>query len=147
MVESYAINADRGEVGITLDGAVFPLRPSYDAQAAIESQTGCTIEEMWARMRRLATALDGLESPVGAGLTLSIMSVIVRECIRAAGKQRNDAVLKSFQLDRIMELIARDRFAMTEPITKILTNMLFGGDSEKKADAAPVQVSPSPAAN
>jgi len=135
----YAINADRGEVSVTLGGSVYPLRPSYEAQAAIESQTGCTIEEMWARMRRLANAFEGNESPVGAGLTLSMMAVIIRECVRAAGKQRDDAVLKAFQLERTMELIAAERFAISEPMTKILTNMLFGGDSEKKAVVAPGQ--------
>ncbi len=40
MAEKHTVNAERGEVGIKLDGVVYPMRPSWRAMQAIEDDLG-----------------------------------------------------------------------------------------------------------
>jgi hypothetical protein len=137
-MSDYGIQEDRGEVGITFQDVTYPMRPSYEAQAAIESTLGVGIEELWLRLRNLGAAVNGVLPAGTVGLQLRQMAVIVNEGIRAAGKQRGDRTLQTFQADRLMELIVSgSRFDLNMPLTRLLSNMLFGGDTEKKADAAP----------
>lgn len=137
---SYGIQADRGEVGIVLEGVTYPMRPSYEAQASIESLLGVGIEELWLRLRSLGAVMSGFSpAPGPVGLKLREMAVIANESIKAAGKQRGDKSLQQFQVDRLMELIvACNRLDLNIQLVELTSNMLHGGDTEKKADAAPV---------
>jgi hypothetical protein len=67
-----------------------------------------------------------------AGLTLKQMAVVITECIKAAGRDRQDKALQSFTADRIAELIADQRMSYNEPLAKLIGGML-SKDDEKKA--------------
>jgi hypothetical protein len=139
-VTDYTINADRGEVGVTLSGKLYPLRPSYEAQMAIEAILGVSIDELFTRVRRYAEALQDSSVPAtGIGLKLRELAVIVAEGMKAAGKDRGDKDLLASTAERCAELIVADRFSFTDPVTNFLMAALFGGaDPEKKEPAEPV---------
>lgn len=131
------IFADRGEVAVTIEGVVRPARPSYEAQVAIEQQLGLSIDELFLKARRLAQAVADTNAPVGgAGFKLNEMAVVLTECIKAAGKARS-GMLQGYKAEVVAEKIALDRFAMNQPVTALLVNMLFGGADPKKDPAAP----------
>lgn len=144
----HTINPERGEVAIVLRGASYPMRPSYEAQIAIETRTGASIEELYVRARRLGAAMkDANVNPFGAGLKLSETAAIVTECVRAAGKQRNDRELKAYKFERVAELLAEDRLAAQTSVVELLTNMLFGGSDEKKGEGESDPAASAPVAN
>jgi hypothetical protein len=118
------------------------MRPSFEAQIAIEQIVGASIDELWTRYQRLADAVAGHASG-GVGLRLLEMAAVVTECVKAAGKERDDKNLIAFKPQRVAELIAKNRFAMNDPILKVLTNMLFGGADPKKDETASPATSPS----
>jgi hypothetical protein len=138
-VTDHTINPDRGEVGVTLDGKLYPLRPSYEAQMAIEQQLDCSLDELFTRMRRYEGALSNkADATRDVGLKLREIAVIVCEGMKAAGKDRGDKDLLASSVDRCAELCAKRRFAMAQPVTEFLANALFGGaDTEKKAPTDP----------
>jgi hypothetical protein len=131
-VTDYSVNPERGEVAIVLDGATYPMRPSYEAQVAIEEQTGVSIDELTLRLMRLSNAGRNTKLASGAGLKLSEMAAIVTECVKACGKERNDKTLMDFKAARVGVLLSKNRFAANQPISTILGNMLFGGADPKK---------------
>jgi hypothetical protein len=128
----YTISAERGEVPITIEGVVYPMRPSGAAQMAIEDQLGTTITELWFRMAALWKRSSGEPADGAAGLTLKQMAVVVTECIKAAGRDRQDKDLQAFKVDRIADLIADNRMGYNEPLATLLGGMLTK-DDEKKA--------------
>jgi hypothetical protein len=146
-VTDYSVNPERGEVLIVLDGASYPMRPSYEAMVAIEEATGASIEELWLRCTRLSGAARSAKLVSGVGLKLKDMAAIVSECVKASGKQRKDSMLTGFSAERVGELIAKKRWEANVPIADILTNMLFGGaDAKKDAPASPATSTSEPAA-
>jgi len=138
-VTEYTINPERGEVGVTLGGKLYPMRPSHEAQVAVERRLGVSLDELFTRARRFAESLHDRGAPThGVGLTLREMSVIVAEGAKAAGKERDDKLLQQMNADQCAELIAEKRFACFEPVMQFIVNALFGGaNPEKKELAAP----------
>lgn len=127
------IFADRGEIAIKLEGVARPARPSYEAQVAIEQQLGLSIDELWLKARRYAGAILDQSVPVaGSGFKLMELAVVITECVKAAGKARNDPMLQGWSATVVAEKISLDRFAMNEPVAQLVTNMLFGGADPKK---------------
>lgn len=116
------INAERGEVGITLDGKEYPMRASWEAQEEIESALGTSLEHLYTVVPSLVR-----------GLTLKEKACIVTAGIKAAGKQRSDPMLLKFQEDRVKELLWKVGALETlEPIRGFLAACLSGGVIEKK---------------
>lgn len=115
-------NPDRGEREITLDGKAYPLRPSYGSMRAIEARIGNLIK----LYRRMAEDNDGL--------SCDELALIVTECIKAAGEDRNDAMLKGVQQKRIAELIYEAGLVgVFEQILPLVADMLSGGTKKKPA--------------
>jgi hypothetical protein len=126
MSEQVAINADRGEVGLTLDGRVYPMLPTFAAANAIESQLGA-VSTLVARL------LGGNDMP-----TWQQLAVIATECIKAAGRDRSDPMLTGVNVNKVGELIYAEGLddALIGSFTQILGNMVSGGTNRKKAQAA-----------
>lgn len=120
-----AINADRGEVGLTLQGNVYPMLPTFAAANAIESQLGPV------------AALVGRTIDNSKLLTVRDLAVIATECIRAAGKDRNDPMLVGVSAEKIGQMIYDEGIVtVLEVFAELLANMVTGG--AKKKDASPV---------
>lgn len=122
---THTVNEERGEVAITLDGGVYPLRPSWEAIQAIESEIG-SISGARARLHILVS-----------GLTLREMAVIATEGMRAAGVDRDDPLLRKTSVDRVSKLIAEAGISSCHPaIGQFLFNAMNGGTKSrpKKSD-------------
>jgi hypothetical protein len=132
-VTEFTISAERGEVPIELEGVVYPMRPSGSAQMAIEDQLETSIPELWFRMLTLMKRAQGEPADGIAGLTLRQMAVVVTECIKAAGRDRQDKSLQAFTSDRIADIMAENRMAYSEPLATLLGGMLTKDADEKKA--------------
>jgi hypothetical protein len=133
-VSDLTISQERGEVPITLEGVVYPMRPSGSAQMAIEDQLGTTITELWFRMLTFFKRATGEPSDGNAGLTLRQMAVVITECIKAAGRDRKDNDLQKFTADRIADIIAdAGRGPFNKPLAELLGGMLTKETDEKKA--------------
>lgn len=120
------VNPERGEVGIELDGRIYPMRPSYEAILEIESAIGPI----------LAISMR-LKDPQQM-LKLDEIAVIVCTCIQAAGRDREDPMLAGVKAEKVRKLIYADgmHYAI-RPLTALLYNMLTGGgESKKKPDAS-----------
>lgn len=117
-------NPERGEVEIVLDGKPYPMRPSYEAAIAIEQELGSLIR----LFRRVHES--------GDGLTIREMACIVHETIKAAGKDRGDAMLTGVNRARIAELLYAEGVVdvFQSAVARLLGNMLSGG-SKKKAES------------
>ena len=85
-------NATRGEVSLTLDGAEFVLRPSYEAISAFEADTGCGL---------LALTQQAEE----ATMTLDTIAAIVTRCIQAQGRAISDQMMQGVKAPKIAALI------------------------------------------
>lgn len=115
------VNPERGEVPILLGDRTFPMRPSYTAMQAIEKAHG-----------PLLALTTRLGSPVHR-LDIDEMSTIVTECIRAAGKDRGDAMLQAIQKPKIAELIFDQGIvSVVGSLEVLLINMITGGGKAKK---------------
>lgn len=132
---TYVVNKDRGEVELELDGARYPMRPSYEAQIAIEEALGESIEALWIRGRAVAEAAV-TKAPIrrGAGLTLRQMSVIIVECANAAGRDRGEdgKMLRGWSVDQVAEKIVKYRYRVNASMAALLNAALFGGADPKK---------------
>jgi len=138
MTDVVAINPDRGEVGLTLAGRVFPMLPTFAAANAIESQLGA-VSTLVARIMR------GQDLPKWYEL-----AVIATECIKAAGRDRNEPPLMGVNVQKIGEMLYEEGLdeALLNTFGQILGNMVSGGTNRKKARAAAAaQTSESPTAN
>lgn len=136
MSESYTVNADRGEVGLTLDGRVYPLLPTFAAANAIETQIGA-ISTLVARL------LGGSNLP-----TFRELAIVATECMRAAGRDRSDNMLVGYSAEKVGQLIYDEGLneALLQSFTNVLANMVSGG-TKKKAVAAAAATSESPTGN
>jgi hypothetical protein len=85
-------NLERGEIEVDLDGAPHVLTPSYEAQVAIERQTGRSIEQL------AQAAGDG-------GLTIEQAAIVVTECVRAHGRAKGLPGLSGYSPQRVGECI------------------------------------------
>lgn len=123
---THTVNPDRGEVGLKLDGTVFPMLPTFAAANAIESELGSAAA-------LLARFAGRVEPP-----TFHQLAVIATECIKAAGADRNEPMLTNVNIRRVGELIYAEGLnnELLKSITQILTNICTGGTTRKKAPAA-----------
>lgn len=119
------VNAERGEVGIELDGRTYPMRPSYEAILDIENKIGPIL------------ALSMRLRDPGQMLSLEEIATIVCSCIRAAGRAREDKMLSAVGVEKIQALIFESGLHYTvSPLTALFYNMLTGGGEAKKKPAA-----------
>jgi len=127
MAEQVAINADRGEVGLTLDGRVYPMLPTFAAANAIESQLGAA-SSLFARLMKGSEQLP----------TWHELAVIATECIKAAGRDRNDSMLIAYNVEKVGEMIYAEGLSddLLNAFVSIVGNMVSGGTNRKKAQAA-----------
>lgn len=117
-------NPDRGEVDIELGGKLYPMRPSWQAINAIEAQG-----------RTLAQVARDAQSE---GLTVRFMAFCITECIRAAGVDRNDPMLRGVTIDKINELVAeRGALNVLPELGPLFRNMLEGGVEDGKKNGVP----------
>lgn len=85
-------NAERGEVMVELDGVDHVLRPSFEAQVAIERQCGRSIEL--------------LAQAAGEGsMSIEEAAIVVTECVKAYGKATGEASLTGYTATRVGECI------------------------------------------
>lgn len=123
---THTVNADRGEVGITLEGSVYPMLPTLAAVNAIESQIGSVY---WLSERLMGRNYFP---------TFREIAVIVAECIRAAGKDRNDPMLVRTSTERVADLLYAEGLkeqTVLEPLMALLANMCTGGAKKKDQPA------------
>lgn len=85
-------NPERGEISVELEGVPHVLQPSYQAQVAIEQQTGLSLEQL----------SDGAGR---SALSIEHMAIIVTECVRAHGRAIGDAAKAAYQPQRVGECI------------------------------------------
>ncbi len=115
----YSINPERGEVGITLEGRIFPMLPTFEAMTAIEKRLGSLVGVG----RRYAES----------SLTLSEIATVVTECIKAAGRDRGEKMLADVSAEKIERLIfAGGLIPAWATLDDLLRNMMSGGASAKK---------------
>lgn len=122
------VNAERGEVGLTLEGRVFPMLPTVAAVNAIESQIGSVY---WLSQRIVL----GEYFP-----TFREIAVVAAECIRAAGKDRKDEMLANVSTDRVGELLYAEGLkdaTVVHPFIALLGNMCSGGTKKKALAESP----------
>lgn len=109
-------NPHRGEVEIELDGKRFVMRPTFQAIAEIEQQTGTGLIALLHRMT------DG-------GLRVSDLAVIVAAGLRAAGEPASR--------DKVGSLLLQDGLEKTlAPASQFLMNAVTGGKAEATAKNA-----------
>ena len=130
-MSEHTVNEERGEVAIVLDGATYPMRPSYEAMVAIEAKLGSLV----ALSYRHANPLKGL--------TVHDLATIIMESVRAAGKDRNDPMLTGVSHDKVARLIAADgMLSAVQPVERLLVNMITGGSKKKENPPPATQESP-----
>jgi hypothetical protein len=121
------INAERGEVAITLGGHAYVMLPTRAAANAIESQIGSIY---WLSQRMLL----GAYFP-----TFREMAIVVAECIRASGKDRGDDMRSRVSTERVEDLLFEEGLNddnVVQPFVVLLSNMI-GGGGKKKALSPP----------
>lgn len=114
-----AANIERGEIEVDLDGAPHVLTPSYEAQVAIERQTGRSIEQL------AQAAGDG-------AMTLEHAAIVVTECVRAHGRAKNLPILTSYSAERVGECIVETgKLRVTKRVELLLFLAVTGGYTAK----------------
>lgn len=97
------------------------MRPSYEAMLEIEERLGPI----------LSLSLR-LQSP-SEMLSVADIAVIVSTCIKAAGKDRDDAILKGVNANKVRRLIFEEGVHnCVAPLSALMLNMLTGGAKAKK---------------
>lgn len=87
-----AANGERGEITVSLEGVDHVLRPSFEAQVAIERQCGRSIEQ--------------LAQAAGEGaLTINDAAIVVTECVKAFGRATGDSTMGAYTSQRVGECI------------------------------------------
>ena len=115
MENQETIDEERGEVGIELGGKTYPMAATYDAVKAIERDIG-SILGISARLRSYEQSL-----------TLNEIAVIVTRSVQAAGKERDDEMLKAFSVDKVGRSIYKIGVSkVMQPLTRLLYRMLSG---------------------
>lgn len=121
---TWTINPVRGEVGLPLDGKLYPMLPTYEAHAAIEAQLGSVLS----LSRRM------LDTRLGLPPTREV-AIIAYETMREAGRDRKDPILQKVEV----EVLARKIYAaglldLMPYFSEVLANMISGGTTPKKKD-------------
>jgi hypothetical protein len=104
-----AANEERGEFDIELGGAVYGMRPSWEAVESFERATGHGSQRLYA----LASAGD---------MQLADSATIITECIRAWGKSTGDKAVQAFRVEKITPLVHEAGILL---VNKRLALMLF----------------------
>lgn len=119
-------NIERGEIMVALEGVDHVLRPSYEAQVAIEAQTGRSIEQLAAAAGENA-------------LTIGEAAIIVTECIRAQGRAVNDKTLMRYEPGRVGEcIVTSGKLAIVRRLELLLYLAATGGYLASGEVAAPL---------
>lgn len=131
MSEPVAINTDRGEVGLKLEGRVYPMLPTFAAANVVESQLGA-VSALVARTLR------------GELPTWHQLAVVATECIKAAGRDRNDPMLAAVNVQKVGELLYAEGISdeLVQSFVAILTNMVSGGTNARKKAVAAAAAAP-----
>jgi hypothetical protein len=109
-------NPHRGEISVTLGGADYVLRPTFEAMVAIEEQIGSLID--------LAAQVESKAS----GLTIKQLSVIVGECIKAHGRETGNKLTAGTRAEVVAKMIYETGLLKVYPVLgPLLTAMLTGG--------------------
>lgn len=107
--------SERGEITITLDGADYSLRPTFEACSKIEELTGKSLLE-------LAIAAQD------KSLHLKEQAIIVAECVRAFGKAEGISSLIGVQASKFGELIFHAGvIGVTPRLEILLAGAITGG--------------------
>ena len=124
-----AANATRGELSITLDGAEYVLRPSFEAISAFEAATGKGIIQL-------------TRDAINGGMTTGALAQIVAETMRAQGRASGDKILAASQTPTVARLIIESEggvHAAMQVVASLLALAASGGytaSGELKATAA-----------
>lgn len=120
--------SERGEVTVTLDGADYSLRPTFEACSNIEELTGKSLLEL------AIAAQDN-------SLHLSEQGIIVAECVRAYGKAEGISSLIGVQASKFSELIFQAGvLGVTPRLEILLAGAVTGGfNPEEDEDAGEQQ--------
>jgi len=121
-------NEERGEVEVKLEGVSYVLRPSYEAQVAIERQTGKSIEALCAAAGSTSLSIDDA-------------AVVVTECIRAQGRAIGDSAMQAFNAKSVGECIVdAGKLPVVKRIELLLYLAVMGGYTAKgEARALPTK--------
>lgn len=126
-------NETRGELSLTLEGIEYGLRPSYEAQEAVEAALGKSIEE-------LAMAADR------GRLMLHETATIAGEFIRTWGVQIGDKTVAAFNNRRLKEVIVEEGSMIVSRRLGVALYMAVSGGVTSTGEVKPVATtSPSPA--
>jgi hypothetical protein len=110
-----AANPHRGEVSITLDGASYVLRPSFEAIVEIEERLGLSIVAI---VRKTAETSDIRMTEIGA---------IVAAGIRAHGREADDPLMAAVTNDRIGRLCWQEGLMSVLPVVQQFLLMAVNG--------------------
>lgn len=125
-------NSDRGEVEVDLEGIAHVLRPSFEAQVAIEAQTGRSIEQLAHAAGR-------------GGLSINDAAVIVTECVNAHRKAHGQPA--NYGTTRVGHCIVETgKLIVVRRLELLLFLAATGGYSASgERRALPTTTTPSPA--
>lgn len=116
--------SERGEVTVTLDGADYSLRPTFEACSKIEELTGKSLLEL------AIAAQDN-------ALHLKEQAIIVTECVRAYGKAEGIASLIGVQATKFGELIFKAGvLGITPRLEILLAGAVTGGFNPEEGEDA-----------
>lgn len=116
--------SERGEVTVTLDGADYSLRPTFEACSKIEELTGKSLLEL------AIAAQDN-------ALHLAQAAIIVTECVRAYGKAEGIASLIGVQATKFGELIFKAGvLGVTPRLEILLAGAVTGGFTPEEGEEA-----------
>lgn len=116
--------SERGEVTVTLDGADYSLRPTFEACSKIEELTGKSLLEL---------ALAAQDN----SLLMSEQGIIVAECVRAYGKEQGIASLVGVQATKFSEMIFRAGvLGVTPRLEILLAGAVTGGFTPEEDEDA-----------
>ena len=113
---SRAANVERGEHSLTLAGATYQLRPSFNAIVAIEETLGFGLIELTRKANAFALSLPDLGE-------------IVAELVRAGAPDGDDGqMLRAVSGERMAELIYEEGTGPAfSAVTLALTDAVMGG--------------------
>lgn len=133
-------NEERGEIALTLDGAQFVLRPTFEAISAFELATGKGL---------LQLAQESLRG----SLYLSEVAQIATECIRAWGRATGQKSAQGVNAARVAELILEAEGGFVDAV-KTISAMLslastggYTAQGEVKATGTTTKTSGAPVAS
>lgn len=128
----------RGEVTLSLDGHDYHLRPSYEAIAAIETQTGRTLFELADAARH-------------QGLTLRECGIIGTEMMRAYARTHATEAdpltgYAGARPERVSELVFEAGAALIQPRLALVLLAAVTGGVDAQGEAKPARGSRPPVA-